>query len=85
MRAQLRPSPGTLPLVALAGGLDLIANVLYLLGSREGLLSLVAVLTSMYPASTVLLARIVLKERMNKWQAMGLACAGLGVALIAGG
>lgn len=78
----LRVAPGSLGLVALAGVLDMGANVLYLLATRAGLLSLVAVLASLYPASTVVLARIVLGERLTRPQAAGLACAGAGVVLI---
>ncbi|MDQ3783824.1 MAG: DMT family transporter [Actinomycetota bacterium] len=82
-RRTLRPSPGTAAGIATAGGLDALANILYLLASRHGLLSLVAVLTSLYPASTVLLARVVLRERLWRVQAGGLFLAAVGVALIA--
>lgn len=82
-RRSLRPSPGTAAGIATAGGLDVLANILYLLASRQGLLSLVAVLTSLYPASTVLLARVVLRERLWRVQAAGLFLAAVGVALIA--
>ena len=82
-RRSLRPSPGTTPSIATAGGLDVLANVLYLLASRQGLLSLVAVLTCLYPASTVLFARIVLHERLWRMQAAGLFLAAAGVALTA--
>ena len=74
-----------LPGIALTGALDVAANILYLLASRQGLLSLVAVLTSMYPASTVVLARFVGKEKLYKPQLAGLALAGVGIVLIAGG
>ncbi|HEX2236287.1 MAG TPA: DMT family transporter [Actinomycetota bacterium] len=66
-----------------AGLLDVAANLLYLFAVRRGLLSLVAVLTSMYPASTVVLARVVLGERMTAMRLGGLAIAVVGVALIA--
>jgi uncharacterized membrane protein len=66
-----------------AGVLDVAANLLYLFAVRRGLLSLVAVLTSMYPASTVVLARVVLGERMTAMRLGGLAIAVVGVALIA--
>ncbi len=73
----------TWPGVALTGLCDQAANVIYLLASRRGMLSLVAVLTSLYPASTVLLARIVLKERFTGTQLVGLSAAVGGVVLIA--
>lgn len=78
-------SRATLRTVLVAGFLELSANVLYLEGSRRGLLSIVAVLTSLYPASTVLLARVVLKERLSRLQAIGLLCAVTGIVLIATG
>ncbi len=77
------------PRVALApaiacGGLDMVANALYLVAVREGQLSLVATLASLYPASTVLLARVVLGERLGRWQQLGVASAVAAIALIVG-
>jgi len=83
-RAQLRPSNGMLPLIVLAGALDMSANVLYVLATRSGFLSVAAVLTSLYPASTVLLARFLLNERLHLVQKLGVGLALAGVALIAG-
>jgi drug/metabolite transporter (DMT)-like permease len=85
MRESLRPAPGTLRLIAVAGVLDIAANLLFLLATRVGLLSLVAVLTSMYPGATVVLARVVLDERLARLQVVGLGCAAMAVVLIAGG
>lgn len=82
-RTKLAPAPGTLWGIALSGILDVAANVLYLLSTQQGLLSLVAVITSMYPAATVVLARILLKERLTKNQLVGLGLAAVGVTLIA--
>ncbi len=73
------------PAIVGAGVFDMAANIFYLLATREGLLSLVAVITSMYPASTVLLARVVLKERLARPQLLGIACAATGIALISSG
>ena len=81
-RQSLRPSTRSLPSIAVAGALDMTANVLYVLATRHGLLSTVAVLTSLYPASTVLLARIVLNERLARIQWAGVACAAIGVLCI---
>ncbi len=72
------------PLLAV-GLLDLGATALYGLANRAGLLSVVAVVGSLYPVATVLLARITLHERVAGVQAAGIALALAGVALIAGG
>jgi drug/metabolite transporter (DMT)-like permease len=82
-RRSLRPHPGSLRIIVAAGVLDMAANVLFLLAQRQGLLSLVAVLVSLYPASTLLLARQVLGERLRGIQVTGVACALGAVALIA--
>lgn len=58
-----------------AGALDMAANVLYLLAVREGLLSVVSVLSSLYPASTVVLAWMILRERFAPLQRVGLLLA----------
>jgi drug/metabolite transporter (DMT)-like permease len=65
-----------------AGVVDMVANALYLVATRYGQLSVVVTLSSLYPASTVVLARIVLGERLNVWQAAGIVCALLAVVLI---
>ena len=63
-------------LTAAAGGvLDMTANLMYLLATRVGPLTLVVTLSSLYPASTVLLARVVLHERITRRQWAGIACA----------
>jgi drug/metabolite transporter (DMT)-like permease len=82
-RESLRPAPGSLRLILGAGALDMSANVLYVLAAHSGLLAVAAVLTSLYPASTVLLARIVLHERLTTSQWSGVAIAACGVLLIA--
>jgi uncharacterized membrane protein len=73
------------PLLLLIGVGDATANGLYTLASRSGLLSLVAVLGSLYPVVTVLGARFVHDERMRPVQIAGVTSALAGVALIAGG
>lgn len=78
--------PPRVALLAVAGGtLDLTANILFAAGSQRGLLSVVAVLGSLYPVATIALAGVVLKERMGRAQAAGVALAVCGVALIAAG
>ncbi len=65
------------------GVLDNGANLLFVLASQRGLLSLIAVLASLYPVTTVLLARVALHERLSRIQIAGVAAALIGVALIA--
>jgi drug/metabolite transporter (DMT)-like permease len=65
------------------GIINLSADLLFLLATRRGLLSIVAVITALYPAATVGLARIVLDERMVRQQLLGVGFAALSVTLIA--
>ncbi len=72
-----------MPGLVVVGGLDTSANVLYAFASTSGLVSVAAVLASLFPVVTVLLARVVLHERLSRAQAAGVVCALSGVALIA--
>jgi drug/metabolite transporter (DMT)-like permease len=65
-----------------AGALDAGANLFFLLSAREGLLSLAAVITALYPAATVALAVLVLRERPSAWQRLGLGLAAVAIVLI---
>lgn len=76
---------GFTPLVAATGAFDFGAIALYLAATGTGLLAVVAVLTSLYPASTVLLARVVLHERLHRDQLVGIGLAVVAVVLIAVG
>jgi drug/metabolite transporter (DMT)-like permease len=71
-------------LAVVGGAVDMLANALYLVASRSGPLSVVVTLASLYPASTVILARVVLGERLTPWQGAGIACALVAVVLIVG-
>ncbi len=81
-RHQFRAVHPALWLVIAAGILGGLAELLFLVALGYGQLSIVAVLTALYPAATVLLARFVLGERWNTAQAVGLMVAALAVALI---
>jgi drug/metabolite transporter (DMT)-like permease len=70
-------------LVVVAGALDMVANLSFLLATRRGAVGVVAVLVALAPAATLALARLVLHERVRRLQAAGLALAGLAVVLIA--
>jgi len=71
--------------VVWAGLLDTAATVCYATAVHPGALGIVATLISLYPASTVLLARVVLKERLAPQQTIGLVLAGGAVALMTAG
>jgi drug/metabolite transporter (DMT)-like permease len=77
--------PADLPLLGLIGVLDGGANLAYAVATTLGLLSLVSVLASLYPAVTVVLARVVHHERMSRVQDAGVVAAVVGVALVAAG
>jgi drug/metabolite transporter (DMT)-like permease len=87
--AALRPAlprvPGDLAALALVGALDAGANALYAFATTRGLLSLVSVLGSLYPAVTVLLARGVLHERVTRTQELGVLATLAGVVAISAG
>jgi drug/metabolite transporter (DMT)-like permease len=79
------PSRSSLATIASSGVLDMAGNLLYVVSLRYTLISVAAVITSLYPASTVMLARIVLSERLGRVQWIGVCCAVVGIALIARG
>jgi drug/metabolite transporter (DMT)-like permease len=72
-------------LAIVAGVVDMAANALYLAATWSGELSLVVTLASLYPASTVMMARFFLSERLNTVQAVGVICALIAVAAIVAG
>jgi drug/metabolite transporter (DMT)-like permease len=79
----LRVPREALAVILCAGALDMGANVLYIVATHHGMLAVVAVITSLYPAATVFLARVFLRERLAALQWAGVACAVTGVVLIA--
>ncbi len=70
---------------AICGGLGALATGLFLLATQTGLLTVAAVITSLYPAFTVVLAFSVLHEHVHRAQAVGLALCAVAVGLVAGG
>ena len=83
-RAPVRVPRASLAPVAAVGLLDVSANALFAVASGHGLLALVSVLGSLYPVTTVLLAHLVLGERLVRTQQLGIAVALVGIAVIAG-
>ncbi|MFF3273459.1 EamA family transporter [Streptomyces chrestomyceticus] len=83
MRRRLGPERPAYAMSAAAGVLDSLANLMFLLAVRSGDLTVVAVITALYPAGTVLLARGVLAERIHRGQLVGLGTAAVAVSLLA--
>jgi drug/metabolite transporter (DMT)-like permease len=81
---QLRMAAPAAKIALGSGVVDMAANAFYLTATRFGPLSVMVTLTSLYPASTVILARVVLGEHLNSWQIAGVACALAAIVLIVG-
>jgi drug/metabolite transporter (DMT)-like permease len=79
-----RGAGGWIPLAAAgAGVIDAVANICYVAATRTGAFGLAVVLASLYPGVTVLLARVVLGERLRWVQRVGLGLAAIGILLVA--
>jgi drug/metabolite transporter (DMT)-like permease len=84
-RSSLRVGRRWLLPIAAVGLCDVAANALFALASGRGLLSLVSVLGSLYPVTTVLLAYAILHERLTRVQVAGISVALAGVAALSAG
>jgi drug/metabolite transporter (DMT)-like permease len=84
-RAPLTLDRPRIALGAIAGFFDISASALFIYASRHGRLDEAVVITSLYPAVTVILARIVLKEHFSRWKVIGLLAALAAVPMIATG
>jgi len=80
-----RPTRATAPGAPIAGSLGALATVCFLLATREGYLSIASVVTSLYPAVTVVLAAGLLREHVHRAQAAGLLLCAVAVTLVAAG
>jgi drug/metabolite transporter (DMT)-like permease len=85
LRAPLAMSRSSALLGMVAGCFDITASALFIYASQHGRLDETVVITSLYPAVTVLLARLVLKEHFSRWRFVGLLAALAAVPLIAAG
>jgi drug/metabolite transporter (DMT)-like permease len=85
LRPQLALGRADLGVLVVVGALDIAANAMFAVASTEDLVSLVSVMASLYPITTVGLAAVVLGERPHRVAQVGVVLALCGVALIAGG
>jgi drug/metabolite transporter (DMT)-like permease len=82
-RVIARPGRDVAVLAVASTVLDVGATAMFMLATREGLLTVVAVITALYPAATVIMARMVLKEHLQALQRWGLGLAAVSVAVLA--
>jgi uncharacterized membrane protein len=85
LRTRVRLSGGDTAYVAAVGLGDMLGNLLFAASSKHGLVSVTSVLASLYPIVTVLLARVVLHERVDRVQELGVVATLAGVVLISAG
>jgi drug/metabolite transporter (DMT)-like permease len=84
-RQPWRPGRDAVPWIVLIGVLDMFGNAAFILATQSGQLAIAAVLSSLYPVTTVILAIVVLRERMTRSHVAGIALTAVGIALIAYG
>jgi drug/metabolite transporter (DMT)-like permease len=82
-RVITKPSREVMLLGSASTMLDVVATVAFMFATREGLLTVVAVITALYPAATVIMARLVLKEHLQATQRLGLLLAAVSVGVLA--
>ncbi|MBF0660576.1 DMT family transporter [Rhodococcus sp. BL-253-APC-6A1W] len=81
-RGVVWPTKSMMPVLIGIGALDVLANGALIFAYQQGMLSLVSVVAALYPAATVLLAMIVLGERVGRLRLLGMVAAGVAVGLI---
>ncbi len=85
LRQEWVPRERVALLGVVSGGLGALATGLFMVATQGGSLTVAAVLTSLYPAFTILLAATVLREHVHRTQAAGLLLCGVAIALVAAG
>ena len=81
-RRPWRLSRSILPLAILVGALDMGGNAFYILATQSGRLDVATILSSMYPVTTVVLAAVILRERIAGWHLAGVLLAILAIVLV---
>lgn len=81
-RSAWRLPRATLPLIVAVGVLDMLGNAFYLLGVQSGALAIASVLSALYPVTTVILAALILRERVTRDHVAGIGLAAAAIALI---
>lgn len=81
-RAAWRPPTDAVPAIVVVGVLDMAGNSFYLLAIQTGALAVASVLSALYPVATVILAAVVLHERITRDHTVGIALAGAAIVLI---
>jgi len=84
-RGPWRLRPGFVPAIVLIGLLDMGGNAFYIAATQSGQLAIAATLSSLYPVVTVILAAVLLRERIGPAHAAGIVLAALAIVLIASG
>jgi drug/metabolite transporter (DMT)-like permease len=81
-RSAWRPPAAMLPLLVAIGLADMAGNALYIVSVQTGALAIASVLSALYPVTTVILAAVLLKERVTRDHALGIALAVAAIACI---
>ena len=76
----MAPTARLLPAIVAVGVLDMAGNGAFILAVQAGALAVAAVLSSLYPVTTVILAAVVLRERMTRIHAVGIVLAAVAIA-----
>ena len=81
-RTAWRPAGALVPRLALIGAADMAGNAFYILALQAGALAIAATVSSLYPVTTVVLAAVLLRERVSSIHAIGIVLAGIAIVLI---